>query len=248
MPSNPPTPLTPEQYLQTVISVVPASLAGPCGICREPYQAPVVLSCGHMFCRGCVMPWFGGGATTCPMDRKELFRCIQASNEEENGLDRTDLDGEAGLTPGPVQSATRVRARRAVGEVFLDGVLVACDGALDQYGCCLLIHDLWHHTARQLHSFAAFTGRDIGPEEAGDMDVELLRSCIQQAIHPGVRIGELAWGVLYMAARQMLVWHSVGWGGEGRWRVGSSEERPPGEEFEGMVEALIEACRAEGGR
>lgn len=194
------------------------------------------------------MPWFSGGANTCPMDRKELFRCLHASNEEENGLEATDLYGEAGLSPRPVQSATRARAGRAVGEIFLDGVLVARDGALSQYGCYLLIHDLWHHTARQLHSLAAFTGRDIGLEEAGDMDVELLRSRIEQAIHRGVRVGELAWGVLYMAARQMLVWHSTSRGGEGRWRIGGSEEWPPGEEFEDMVEALVEACRAEGGR
>lgn len=241
MPSNPPQLLTAAQYLQhSVISVVPASLTDPCGICQDPYDAPVVLTCGHIFCRRCVTPWLDGGASTCPACRATLFVPLATSSGSVANV--ADVFGGARITrahpllaPYPFQRATRTTAG---GETYLGDRLVASNGALGHFGCCLLIYDLWHHTARLLHSIEEFCGRELGPTEAQEMDVELLRSCIRRAIPDGVRIKELEEGALYLVASQMLKWHSVGCD-RADWTVLG--------EFDASIEALLEACLEERG-
>ncbi|KAF1926608.1 uncharacterized protein M421DRAFT_6880 [Didymella exigua CBS 183.55] len=243
-----PKPLTPEQYLDTgVIPIVPASLADPCNICHQPYTTPLVLACGHIFCRECIAPWVKGGANTCPTCRAELFHFASSSDggDEE---DMSELFGSFALSSRPEYADAVVRAGRPVEEVRVNERAVARDGMLIPFGCRLLIHDLWYHTFHHLCSLQTFGGRSIGREEARDWDVELLRGTIRRAVPDGIRLGEGSWAVLYDAARLMLDWHAMGRSGEARWMVEGGEEWPPGEAFEDMVDALMEAGAAEGGR
>ena len=43
-----------------------------CDICKEPFERPVKLPCGHVYCSACIGTWLKE-KNTCPMDRKMLF-------------------------------------------------------------------------------------------------------------------------------------------------------------------------------
>jgi hypothetical protein len=47
-----------------------------CKICFEPYDTqnykPLVLKCGHTFCRDCISKSFNQGHVICPMDKQKL--------------------------------------------------------------------------------------------------------------------------------------------------------------------------------
>lgn len=167
------------------------------------------------------------------MDRTVLFR--SSHTEEED--DMTDIYDPEALAPTPVSATRRIRTRRPVEEIFVGSSIIVRDGVLTFHGCRLVIHDLWYHTAQRLYSLEDFGGPMTEP---WDMDVELLRSCIQGAIPVGVRCSEECWAVLYECARQMLVWHSEGRasGRSGGWSSGDSALE---EEFEDMIGTLHEA-------
>lgn len=194
MPHPAPEPLTPEQYLErSTIPLVPASLTDPCNICQTAYQAPLVLSCGHVFCRACIEPWFTGSANTCPTCRAKLFvaragRAASSSRVEHDGQDMTDVFGSFALAPRPAYAGALVWVGPAR-EILHCGVVVARDGALTWYGACGIVRDLWCRTAVELRARLEF-GRAFGPGEAWDVDVEVLRSCIQRVIPGGVWFGE----------------------------------------------------------
>jgi hypothetical protein len=245
-----PPPLTPDQYLESsTIPVVPASLAGPCSICIEPYTSPVVLACGHIFDRACLRSWLEQRAS-CPTCRAELVVGATAAHDSDarEEDDMTELFGSFALAPRPAYAGALVRVGRPVEEVRVDGRVVARGNVLTLHGARRLLGVLWHCTGVSLRRHSGFSGYAIGSEEAGDMDVEMLRSTIQRAMFEDVRIGEGSWAVLYDAARLMLVWHSMGRTGEARWRIEGGEEWPPRERFEDMVEELLTASREEGTR
>ncbi|KAF2633318.1 hypothetical protein BU25DRAFT_453101 [Macroventuria anomochaeta] len=160
------------EYLQSgLIPVAPTSIVNTCSICHEFYSSPVLLpGCGHIFCRTCITAWFATGANTCPMDRKVLFLPSPTDTDEE---DMTDLYGMSALASRRLNTATTVRARRAVENLFIDGQIVATNAVLTRRGCQVVIHDLWYHTARLLQSLEGFCDREIDPL---DLDIELLRS------------------------------------------------------------------------
>ena len=159
----------------------------------------------------------------------------------------TDLFGSFALAPRPAYAGALVRLR-PVREVFVNRRVVARANMLMPYGARLILQDLWRYTAVSLHQHSLFSGYIIDPEETGDMDVEILRSTIQQVIPRDVRLGEGSWAVLYDAARLMLRWHCTARTGEARWRVEGGEVWPPVEVFEDMIEELLAACREERGR
>lgn len=43
-----------------------------CSICTNAYDNPQALNCGHIFCRKCLLQWFGYHAPTCPNCRKRV--------------------------------------------------------------------------------------------------------------------------------------------------------------------------------
>lgn len=241
---------TPEEYLFSgVISVVPASLTDDCTICTEPYTAPVVLVCGHIFCRECLKDHLGHGGTTCPICRAVLFCPPPAADAraQRDGEDMTDAFDSFVLARRPAYAGALARAR-PVRETLHRGAVIARGGLLNQCGACLIVRGLWYRTAVSLHAHSTFNGRAIGPEEAEDMDVEMLRSCIQQVIPDGIQLGERCWTVLYDAAKMMLVWHCMVRTAEERWRIERGEEWPPAERLENMVEELLAASHEEGMR
>jgi hypothetical protein len=228
--------LTHSPYLTDIlIPVAIGSAANPCSICQEPYteeNPPVLLSeCGHIFCRPCITAWFNSGlanANTCPLDRKMLF------------LPPTETDSNFPSDSLPIPhrfaaQTSRNRAPRPVVELFMGGEIIAVDGMLTKEGCQCVVWDLWFYTARLLRFVVDFND-DI---DALTVDVEVLRSWIQDALPRGIRCGEVAWTVLTEIARQMLVWHSEEqtWGGG--WNGG---EWLPVEDLRGFVEGFHEAA------
>ncbi|KAF3034926.1 hypothetical protein E8E12_006624 [Didymella heteroderae] len=186
MPPNHRPPLTPEQYLQRkAIRVVPASLAGPYGICLQPYTAPVVLACGHMFDRECVKSWLDEPANTCPTCRAELYVGPPTRSTRDGGAgaeDATSVLGSFALSPRPADAGPLIRVARPVEEVLVNHHLVARSSVLTPYGARLVLNGLWRYTAVSLQRHEVFGQHAIAPDEAGDMDVEMLRGMIQQAI------------------------------------------------------------------
>jgi hypothetical protein len=125
------------------------------------------------------------------------------------------------------------RAARPTVELFMNGFVIATNGALTHHGCQVVIHNLWYHTLRLLQSIEEFCGEEVSPL---DMDIELLRSCVQVAIPTGIRCEEDVWGLLYGFAKQMLVWHSDIRLAGGEW----DDEWALSGELRGFVERLWE--------
>ncbi|XPS67836.1 hypothetical protein M3J09_000132 [Ascochyta lentis] len=233
MPSPQPVP-TQNQYLNSnLIPVALSSAASPCPICKEPYSSsspPILLpECGHIFCQPCITAWFNSGlenANTCPLDRRVLFPCLP-----EAGV--SDMYGGSALARRP-PSPARSTVTRPVVELFMNGQIIAINGRLTHRGCKCVVRNLWHLTARLLHSLEEFCGTEV---DALGLDIELLRSCVQDALPRGVRCAEGAWVVLYGCARQMLVWHGE-WGRD----VWENGQEVPVEELRGFVVSLYEAC------
>lgn len=209
----PPHPsLTFAQYMShALLPVVHASATNTCYICKEIYteehgRQPVILpKCGHIFCYTCITAWFESGqhnANTCPLDRSVLFRAESAESGERADW---DVDSEHDSNAHVAEAIAWRRPGVPVEEVFVGSSAVARAEVLTYAGCQLVISDLWHYTARLLCVTEGFSGP---VNEPWDMDVEILRGCIQNAIPRGVRCGEDEWAVLYECARQMLVWHS----------------------------------------
>ncbi|SMY28164.1 unnamed protein product [Zymoseptoria tritici ST99CH_1A5] len=72
---------TEDQTLPTrdvIITALPsaARLAVPdiCAICRDDFEGPVILPCGHVYCRACIESWFESGRNSCPLDFRQLFK------------------------------------------------------------------------------------------------------------------------------------------------------------------------------
>ena len=243
----PPPLLAQERYLQHgAIKVQLSSILDKCGICMKPYKEegnPVLLpQCGHIFCQTCITEWFETRLAsleryaTCPTCRTAFFDYASAKDEE----DHTNIHGANALRPRPhpqTGSTAVGRTVRPAVELYLDNHIIARNHTPTLYGCRIIIRQLWHQTFRLMRSIEDFCGEPPSPL---DMDVELLRSCIQTAIPEGVRCEEGAWAVLYEAARRMLVWHSDDRLASGRWEEG---ELVMGEEVREFVEGLWEGCR-----
>ena len=48
-----------------------------CSVCADVFQDPVMLACGHFFCRACAMRWFNAPAKRCP-----TARCPASANSQ----------------------------------------------------------------------------------------------------------------------------------------------------------------------
>ena len=57
--------------------VMPPSPDLECSVCTEIFVDPVVLACGHTFCRACAVRWFNAPAKRCP-----VARCPASANSQ----------------------------------------------------------------------------------------------------------------------------------------------------------------------
>ncbi|KJX95545.1 hypothetical protein TI39_contig4106g00021 [Zymoseptoria brevis] len=44
-----------------------------CTHCKDIFEDPVILSCGHVFCRECIHSWLAFGKDYCPLDSKVVI-------------------------------------------------------------------------------------------------------------------------------------------------------------------------------
>ena len=52
-----------------------------CSVCRDIFVDPVVLACGHTFCRDCARDWFDAPAKRCP-----AARCLASADSKPDDL------------------------------------------------------------------------------------------------------------------------------------------------------------------
>uniref|UniRef100_A0A803XPY5 RING-type domain-containing protein n=1 Tax=Meleagris gallopavo TaxID=9103 RepID=A0A803XPY5_MELGA len=78
-----------------------------CSVCLEFLQDPVLIECGHNFCRHCITRWWAGleGSFPCPVCRKSSRRRRLRPNRQLGNM---------------VEAARQLRAakRRATGSEF----------------------------------------------------------------------------------------------------------------------------------
>ncbi|EGP84180.1 uncharacterized protein MYCGRDRAFT_96081 [Zymoseptoria tritici IPO323] len=69
-----PTLPTRDSFINALPSAARLLVQDDCTICKDGCQDPVILACGHIFCRACIDRWFDQGNNTCPLDFRVLFK------------------------------------------------------------------------------------------------------------------------------------------------------------------------------
>ncbi|KAH6642498.1 hypothetical protein C7974DRAFT_103291 [Boeremia exigua] len=201
---------------------------------EAPKQPVILPECGHIFCRSCITAWFASGgrnANTCPVDRRVLFQntadpptSLQTRPQElpftSHQAFPSGLGGGLPSAPRPAHTPTRFQApppapfqsdvaddvrEWQMESMFGDCPTLRIDETLTHAGCRIVVTGLQFSTAEMLFELDRFSGvRDVG-----NIDVELVRSCIQGNIPFGARLSQECWDVLYGHARWMLAWHRM---------------------------------------
>jgi hypothetical protein len=65
---------TEESFMTALPSAARLLIQDDCMICKEDCKAPVILPCGHIYCRECISQWFEQGNNSCPLDFRVLFK------------------------------------------------------------------------------------------------------------------------------------------------------------------------------
>jgi hypothetical protein len=94
-----------------------------CIVCKSLFEDPVVLKCGHAFCRICITQWIEGGAQTCPSCKATAVigrgRCVAIANLVS--LFSGDSTGSTEKVPLPVPVPPKKKALKKKEEKKDDG-------------------------------------------------------------------------------------------------------------------------------
>lgn len=83
-------------------------LESSCHICMEDLNNPLVTSCGHVFCHGCITQWYRAGIAqtrpvACPECRHELWI---PSDQPDDTIDTGESDDAEYGQQGPIEEET----------------------------------------------------------------------------------------------------------------------------------------------